>query len=118
VKDYKVVPASEARGYTRKSPMTLIRESVDGDFWSMHQVAAHIGVHAETIRRLCRKTKSDGTKVVNAPTSAVRSGEAVIYLFTIDDVREIENYFDDHGYAVPKRIDKRKTLASQVTTTS
>jgi hypothetical protein len=113
VKDYKVVPASEARGHTRKSPMTIIRESVDGDFWSMQQVADHLSLNVETIRRLCRRTKQDGSKVINAPTSAVRSGEAVIYLFTIDDVREIENYFDDHGYAVTKRVDKRKTLASQ-----
>lgn len=112
-KDYKVIPASEVTFKPRKSPMHLIRESVDGDFWMMQEVADHIGVNIETIRRVVKKRNPDGSKYVKAPTSAVRSGQAVIYLFTKDDVIEIENHFDDHGYRLKKRINPKKSLESQ-----
>lgn len=113
-KDYKVVPADQIKVPRRKSPMHIIMDSVDGDFWSTQQVADHIGVHIETIRRVTKKVNDDGTPFLKAPTSAVRSGEVVIYLFTMDDVQEIENHFDEHGYVVDRRVDPKKPLAEQL----
>jgi len=112
-KDYKVVSSGDIKPIKRKSPMHIILDSVDGDFWTMQQVADHIGVHIETIRRITKKRTADGSKLLKAPTSAVRSGEAVIYLFDAADVKEIEEHFEDRGYSLGRKIDQNKPLREQ-----
>lgn len=112
-KTYEVVPADSVATRKRKSPMHVIMESVEGDYWSMAKVAQHIGVHIETIRRVCKKTNEDGTKLVKAPTDAVRAGEAVVYLFTMTDVVEIEDHFASRGYVLKNRVDPTKLLSEQ-----
>jgi hypothetical protein len=117
MKKYEVISSDEVVQNRRKSPMHAILESIDGDYWIASQVAAHMGVHTETIRRLSKATKDDGSKLLKAPSSAVRSGKVVIYLYDHKDVKEIENHFIDYGYQLDKRIDMRKPLSKQVTVT-
>lgn len=112
---YKVIPASEVQQRSkRKSPMHIILDSVEGDYWTMQQVADHIGVHIETIRRACRAKDDNGQPLVEAPSNAVRSGRVVIWLFTKDDVREIEDYFEERGFSITDRINLKKTLKDQI----
>ena len=112
--DYKVVPSSEVHPVpsTRKSPMKIILDSVEGDYWTMGNVAAHIGVHIETVRRACRSLDENNEQVLKAPSNAVRSGRVVIWLFNVEDVIEVENHFDSRGFGV-RRIDPKKTLKEQ-----
>ena len=114
-KDYKVVPSSEVRQRTkRKSPMHIIIDSVEGDYWIMSQVADHIGVHIETIRRACRAKDEDGQPLITAPSNAVRAGRVVVWLFDKNDVREIEDYFEERGFSVTDRINMKKNLKDQI----
>lgn len=84
----------------RKSPAQVILESLDGDFKTMRDMADRYGVHIETMRRLCRATKPDGSYRVKAPSAAVQSGEMTIYLFTVEDVDELDEYYRNKGYIV------------------
>lgn len=114
MKKYEVVDANEVSPTKRKSPMQAIIDSIDGDFWIASQVAAHMGVHTETIRRLGKAKNDDGTPLLQAPSKAVRSGKVVIYLYDHKDVKEIEDHFIAYGYHVPERINMRKALAAQI----
>lgn len=100
---HQIIDANEARGKAkgkRKSPAQLILESLEGDYKTFREVAAIIGCHTETLRRLCRATNADGTKKIAAPSQAVRSGEMTIYLFTEDDLIEVQEYFEAKGYVI------------------
>lgn len=93
--------------------MSVIRDYAGGDYWIYAEVAAHLGVSVETIRRVTKKVNDDGTKAVRAPSSAVRSGSVVIFLFDIDDVIELEDYFEERGYVFSTKVDPKKTLKEQ-----
>lgn len=84
---------------TRKSPVTHMLEQVDGieNYKRMRDVAEHFGVHVETIRRLSHARDADGKKRVNAPSKAMVHGEMVVYLFTEEDIKELEAYFARRG---------------------
>lgn len=100
-KKVKVIDAKDVPGTnTRKSPATIILESLDGEYLTMRQVAEHIGVHTETMRRLCKARDQEGNPKVNAPSKAVQTGDMTIYLFTPEDVQEIETYFSKKGYVI------------------
>ena len=100
-KKVKVIDAKDVPGTnTRKSPATIILESLDGEYLTMRQVAEHIGVHTETMRRLCKARDQEGNPKVNAPSKAVQTGDMTIYLFTPEDVQEIEAYFSKKGYVI------------------
>lgn len=76
------------KAQTRISPATRILNELDGEWYTMGQTAEKIGVHIETLRRLCR------TDRVKAPSNAVQQGQLVIYLFTPEDVEEVRQYFN------------------------
>lgn len=78
----------------RKSPAELILASLDGDYKVMREMAARYGVHIETMRRLAKTDK------VKAPSKAVQSGDMTIYLFTPEDVAEVDEYFSKKGYVI------------------
>lgn len=109
----EIISADRIPKRKRKSPMAILREQAGGDYWIYKEVAAHFGVHTETIRRACRATGPDGKELVKAPSQGVRKGDTTIYLFSKDDVRELEDYFENAGYSV-NRINPRKTLMSQI----
>jgi len=90
----KVVPVGEARISKRKSPATRIIESLNGEYETMASMAARYGVHVETMRRLCKTTK------VKAPSKALQQGDLVIYLFTDEDVAELDAYMEKKGVTV------------------
>ena len=75
------------KAQTRTSPATRILRELDGEYYTMRQVAEMVDVHIETLRRLCRTSR------VNGPSNAVQQGQLVIYLFTHEDVAEIKEYF-------------------------
>lgn len=85
----RVYDAKDVKAESRISPAQRIIESLDGDYKTMRQVAEEVGVHIETLRRLCR------TPRVNAPSNATKQGKLVIYLFTPEDVEEVKAYFAD-----------------------
>ena len=101
---HQIMEASDARDAEvkkkRKSPAQVILDSLEGDFKTMREVAELMGVHTETMRRLCRATNADGSKKIQAPTKAVRSGDMTIYLFTPEDVQEVQEYFERKGYVI------------------
>lgn len=113
-KKYEVIPASSVKEQKRKSPMRSILDSIDGDYWIASEVAAHMGVHTETIRRLSKAVDENGKKLLNAPTNAVQSGKVVIYLYNHKDVKEIEEHFINYGYSLGRRVDMKKPLSQQV----
>lgn len=98
----KIYDASDVKAETRVSPAQRIIESLDGDFKTMRQVAEEVGVHVETLRRLCR------TPRVKAPSKATKSGKLVIYLFTPEDVEEVREYFDNRERLVNDQIRTHK----------
>lgn len=85
----QVYDASDVQAETRTSPAQRIIDSLDGEYLTMRQTAEQCGVHIETLRRLCRSGR------VNAPSKATKSGKLVIYLFTAEDVEEVQNYFSN-----------------------
>lgn len=100
-KKVKVIDSKDVPGTnSRKSPATIILESLDGEFLTMRQMAERIGVHTETMRRLCKAKDSEGNFKVQAPSKAVQTGDMTIYLFTPEDVQEIEEYFTKKGYVI------------------
>lgn len=108
-----VVDAADVERPQRVSPMTRLLNSVEGDYWISKQVAKHLGVHNETIRRVTKKYTDEGKKVVKAPSKALKAGGTVIYLYDMDDVVELEDYFIGSGYMLNKRINTEKTLEEQ-----
>ena len=89
----KVVNADEVVAPTRKSPVTMLIESLDGDYKTVNDVAKQFGIHKETVRRLIKAKNRDGSPKVKAPSKAVQRGEMVIYLFTAEDMAELSEYF-------------------------
>lgn len=85
----QVYDAKDVQAETRTSPAQRIIDSLDGEYLTMRQTAELCGVHIETLRRLCR------TPRVTAPSKATKSGKLVIYLFTPEDVAEVQAYFAD-----------------------
>jgi hypothetical protein len=85
----QVYDAADVQAETRTSPAQRIIDSLEGEYKTMRQTAELCGVHIETLRRLCR------TDRVKAPSKATKSGKLVIYLFTDEDIEEVQNYFSD-----------------------
>ena len=104
MKPPKVVDAGEVQAMTRISPADRIIQSLDGEYYTMRQTAEKVDVHIETLRRLCKTDK------VDAPSKAVRQGGLVIYLFTPDDVKEVQDYFNGKTQVKGKGEPKRKRL--------
>lgn len=96
----KVIDAADATPPKRKSPAQLIIESLGDEYLTMKTMAARYGVAVETIRRLCKAKDSNGQPRVNAPSKAVQQGDLTIYLFTKDDIAEIDAYMGNKGYAI------------------
>ncbi len=115
-KSYKVVPSGTARRTPRISPMRQILQGVDRDFWTTKQVAEHLDVHVETIRRRIKAVDAQGNKVVKAPREEIQAGKVHINIFQMEDVVELENYFYEEGYSVKNRVDQNKPLKDQVPT--
>lgn len=90
----KVYDIDEIKAESRTSPAQRIIDSLDGEFYTMRQAAEMCGVHIETMRRVCR------TPRVKAPSKATKSGKMVIYLFTPDDIEEVQNYFNSRDKLV------------------
>jgi hypothetical protein len=84
----KVYDSADVKAESKISPAHRIIESLDGEFYTYRQTAETCGVHIETLRRLCR------TDRVKAPSKATKTGKLVIYLFTPEDVEEVNNYFN------------------------
>jgi hypothetical protein len=83
----EIINASEIKRSPRKSPADQLLDDLEGDFSKLTDVAREVGVHPETLRRLCRTDK------VNAPSHAVQQGGMTMYLFTPEDVDELKSYF-------------------------
>lgn len=99
----KVVDANTVIPPTRKSPVTVLIESLDGDYKTVKDVAAQFGVHKETIRRLCKAKNEDGTDKVHAPSKAMQQGGMLIYLFTPEDMDELAEYFGRKSEIINKK---------------
>jgi len=84
----------------RKSPAQLIVESLEGDWMTTKQMAERWNVHVETMRRLAKARNEDGTPKVKAPSQAVQVGDMTIYLYSPEDVKEIDEYFKKKGYVI------------------
>ncbi len=97
-RNVKIVSTDSIKPASRKSPVTLILESLGGDYKPVSDMAARYGVHTETIRRLIKAKDSDGNPKVKAPSQAAHQGEMVIYLFTEEDVKEMDEYMGSKGY--------------------
>jgi hypothetical protein len=93
----KVVPIEEAPVQRRKSPATVIIESLNGEYETMGTMAKRYDIHIETLRRLCKARNPDGTKKVQGPSEAVTQGELVIYLFNKKDVKAMDAYMEKKG---------------------
>lgn len=85
----KVYDVADVKTESRTNPAQRIIAELDGEYFTMRQTSEKVGIHIETLRRLCR------TDRVKAPTKATKRGKMVIYLFTPEDVEEVLNYF--HG---------------------
>lgn len=91
----KIVDAKDVIAPKRKSPVSVLIDSLpDRDkYHTVMDAAAYFHVHPETIRRLIKAYDVDGNKKVNAPSKAIQQGSMVVYLFTEEDMDELENYF-------------------------
>lgn len=98
-KNITVISSGDAKPQTRKSPADLILEELGDEYMSVRQIAQRYGMHTETIRRLIKATDKDGNKRVKAPSAAVQQGGLLIYLFTKDDVEEMDEFMKRRGYA-------------------
>lgn len=96
----KIVSSDAVKPRTRKPPSTVLLESVGDDYKSYRQMSERYGVHIETLRRICKLTDANGEKKVTAPSAAAQQGDLVVYLFTQDDVAEMDAYMETRGYKV------------------
>lgn len=96
----RIIDAQDAEPPRRKSPATVIIESVGDDYETMRTMAERYDVNVETIRRLCKAVDDDGNPRVKAPSKAVQQGGLTIYLFTKEDVKELDEYMSNKGYQV------------------
>ena len=94
----RIIDSKDAVPQKRKSPASMILEDLSDEYLSVKDVAARYGVHVQTIRRLIKATNDDGTPKVNAPSKAVHQGGLLIYLFTKEDIDEMDAYMGRKGY--------------------
>lgn len=92
--DPGVYDADDVPQHKRKSPSQRLLEDLNGEYKTFSEVAKIARINTETLRRLCKKRDLNGNKLVKAPSKAIRQGQMTIFLFTPEDVQEIENYFD------------------------
>lgn len=98
----KIVSSDDVTPQSRKSPAAVLIESVGDEYMTMKKMSERYGVHIETMRRVSKAVDRNGQKVLKAPSSAVQQGGLVIYLFTEEDVAEVDAYMLDRGYTVKK----------------
>lgn len=103
--EVKIISSKEAVPQTRKSPAELLLEQIPEGYMSVKDMAERYGVHVQTIRRLAKMTNNDGTPRVKAPSAAIQQGGLVIYLFTEEDVEEMDAYMGRKGYIVEFKKD-------------
>lgn len=89
----EVVPIDQVKPPKRKSPAHILLDSLPDKYLTTRQVAEHFGVDINTIRRLSKARRPDGSKRVQAPSQAVVSGEMVIYAYSEEDIAELTDYF-------------------------
>lgn len=91
----KIVDAKDVVAPKRKSPVSVLIDSLpDRDkYHTVNDAAEYFNVHPETIRRLIKARDINGDPKVNAPSKALQQGSMVVYLFTEEDMKELENYF-------------------------
>lgn len=98
-----IVNSEDVRRTTRKAPATRLIESLPEGMLVSRQVAEHFGVNIETVRRLARATKDDGSPRFKAPSKAVKSGELIIWVYTPADMKELAAYFGQKPPTQSKR---------------
>ena len=96
----QIVSTNDVVARPRKSPATMIIESVSDDYLTMRDMAERYGVHLETMRRICKAVDKEGNPRLTAPSAAAQQGGLVIYLFTEEDVDEMDAYMATRGYRV------------------
>lgn len=105
---YRLITGDEARKLgegTRKAPVTMAVEKLNANgkiYWTFDEVADRYGQHRETMRRLCKAEDDDGNPKVKAPSAAVQMGKLNVYLFTKEDLEELDHYFERKGKPVTK----------------
>lgn len=80
-------PVSKPRR-TRRSPVQAIIDSLDGEYYTISQASKMTGVSVNTLRNWYRSP----TKNMRAPSKQTTSGEMVIYLYTPEDIQEIQDH--------------------------
>lgn len=96
----QIVSTNDVVAKSRKSPATMIIESVSDEYKTMRDMAERYGVHLETMRRICKAVDKEGNPRITAPSEAAQQGGLVIYLFTAADVAEVDEYMAQRGYRV------------------
>ncbi len=99
-KEMKIISSKDVTPQTRKSPAEMIYESLPEGYKSVRDMAERYGVHLQTIRRMIKATYDDGSPRLKAPSAAVQQGGLVIYLFTEEDVSEMDAYMGAKGYNI------------------
>lgn len=93
----ELIPADAGSRPTRKSPAQRIKEQLEPGYLTIKDVAKRYNMHEETIRRITRKKNDDGTPLVKAPSLKVQQGGLVVYVFTPEDIEEMDAYFAARG---------------------
>lgn len=102
----KIISSKDAVPQTRKSPAEMILDSIPDGYLSVREMAERYNVHIQTIRRLIKARNEDGTEKVKAPSHAVQQGGLVIYLFSTEDVAELDAYMGRKGYVMNRKKDE------------
>lgn len=89
----EVVPIEDVDPPKRRSPAHILIDKMPDKYLTTRQVAEHFNVNVNTIRRLSKSRKPDGTNRVKAPSQAIVSGQMVIYAYSEADISELEDYF-------------------------
>lgn len=101
----QIVDSADVKRMPRKAPATRLIESLPEGLLTARQVAARFEVNIETIRRLARAKDEHGREKFKAPSKAARTGELIIWVYTPEDIEELEEYF---GERMPKKRGKGK----------
>lgn len=104
----KVVSADEIDGPDyKRSPFHNIMSQVEGDWWTYSDAAKWFGVTAETLRKFRRMRRLD------VPSHAVKQGKMTIWLWNMADIQAVEEWYENAGYELDRKINPKKTLAEQ-----
>lgn len=78
-------------------PVDRLISSLDGTWYKLSEVVILVGKSESTLRRLI------GKGVTKAPSAVITQGKNTYYLYSPDDVRELQEHFENESRPIMRK---------------